>query len=459
MPSLRFKRRKPERVVKLYDEADLVLGGVAYFQYNTDDANANCLVVDLPSGGVIDVPVVAFGIDIAETDLGLFNGLTQTTVAIVDANKDSYLKLDFSADDVARLTVGGGCTELGIAATNINLTGIVDITGAITLDAITSVGDLSVDGALALIDGSTSVRLVSAGFVSLESPANRFGLNATEYMQITTAVTTGVTSITHTGTDPIITWTANGFEFVGDVVITSVLKGLDIDVTSAGADANYFGIDNDVIQGAVAGGAYLSRGNLIGAANSVSAIGNIDATYGTYSPSYLVMAADTEANQLYGGIFMSNVEGPFTLDIHDGVVGAQLTLEIAADVVDVTRGAGTGIVAGAFIWANVLKAITAPVYGAYIKCTNHCDYGQTIAVESNNISAGMQILTKDSAVLPIGLQIISVSGSITHAFGFSAAGTAPVVASATGAGDAAEGSIAIDVDGSTKYLQYFAATA
>ena len=206
---------------------------------------------------------------------------------------------------------------------------------------------------------------------------------------------------------------AGDIVIVGDMVITSVLKGLDIDVMSAGADANYFGIDNDVLQGSVASGGYLSRGNLIGAANSVVSIGNIDAVYATYSPSTLTMAADTEANQLYGGIFMSNVSGAFTLDIHDGVMGSQFAVEIAANVVDVTRGAGHGIVAAGFFFPNVLKAITAPVYGIYVKCTNHCDYGATVAVESNNISAGMQILTKDSAVLPIGLQLTSTSGSIT----------------------------------------------
>jgi len=449
MPRIRRVRASK---LTLKDSVPVDFGGVSFMSYNVSDANANLVLIDFPVGGAIDVPVLLGAL--SATDFGYFNAQTFPTIAMEDIDGDGAIYMSHSADDIGIIGVKGATTEIQIVATTLTFTGAVGFAGA---QVIT--GDFSVDGALGIIDGSTSVRLISAGFTSLESPSNRLGLNATEYVEFVTTVTTGATAINHTGTDPIVTWTANGFNFIGDMIITSVLKGLDIDVTTAGADANYFGIDNDVIQGAVAVGAYLSRGNLIGAANSVSAIGNIDATYGTYSPSYLVMAADTEANQLYGGIFMSNVEGPFTLDIHDGVVGAQLTLEIAADVVDVTRGAGTGIVAGAFIWANVLKAITAPVYGAYIKCTNHCDYGQTIAVESNNISAGMQILTKDSAVLPIGLQIISVSGSITHAFGFSAAGTAPVVASATGAGDAAEGSIAIDVDGSTKYLQYFAATA
>jgi len=208
---------------------------------------------------------------------------------------------------------------------------------------------------------------------------------------------------------------AGDIVIVGDMVITSVLKGLDIDVTSAGADTNYFGIDNDVAQGSVASGAYLSRGNLIGAANSVTSIGNIDAVYSTYSPSTLTMAADTEANQLYGGFFMSNVAGAHTLTLHDGLVGAQLAVEVAASVTDVTGG----IVAAAFMFPNVLKAITTLVYGAYVKCTNYCDFGVSVIVESNNISAGLEVRTKDSAVLPIGLLITSTSGSVTKQIEFS----------------------------------------
>ena len=71
-----------------------------------------------------------------------------------------------------------------------------------TFDAITSVGNLSVDATTALIDGATSARLVSAGFNSLESPANRFGSDASWYMSIATTATSGDTAITHTGATP-----------------------------------------------------------------------------------------------------------------------------------------------------------------------------------------------------------------------------------------------------------------
>ena len=74
-----------------------------------------------------------------------------------------------------------------------------------------------------VIDGATSVRGVSAGFTSLESPANRIGVSATIYMQIATTAVTGVTAITHTGSAPTVTWTADSFSFVGPVSITGNL--------------------------------------------------------------------------------------------------------------------------------------------------------------------------------------------------------------------------------------------
>jgi hypothetical protein len=65
----------------------------------------------------------------------------------------------------------------------------------------------------AVVDGATSVRNLSAGFNSLESPANRFGVSATVYTQIATTATTGVTAITHTGTGPTMAWTVPVWTF------------------------------------------------------------------------------------------------------------------------------------------------------------------------------------------------------------------------------------------------------
>jgi hypothetical protein len=239
----------------------------------------------------------------------------------------------------------------------------------------------------------------------------------------------------------------------------SMLCGIDVDVNAIGADANYYGMDLDLTQRTIASGAYLSRGNLTGSRSDCYAIGNIDHVYASRSGATLTMSANTETNQFYGGIFSSSVSGAFTLALNDGVVGAQFAVSVASNVVDITTGSVTaGLVAAGFFFPNVLTPITAVVYGAYIKCTNYCDYGAAVIVESNNISAGLQVRTKDSAVLPIGLDLACTSGSITAAFAFPAEGTNPVINSVE-AGDANGGSIRITIDGTARYLHYWNAAA
>jgi len=83
-------------------------------------------------------------------------------------------------------------------------------------------GNLYSDGANVLLDGSTSVRLVSANFIALRAPENRIGFDVDDYMQIALAETTGVTVITHTGSAPTVTWTANSFDFVGSMALDAV---------------------------------------------------------------------------------------------------------------------------------------------------------------------------------------------------------------------------------------------
>ena len=248
------------------DDNDLTFGSVFSLEWTTADPNANCILLDLPTGGSVDVPVVM--IASADSDFGYFNSVVEPTLAVENLAGSSYVALDFSGTTLAELKTGGSATQLSITSPiliNTGSTSITDYTpsrvigynsgasmtiavsdttgdvaithagsnkavtwtavggfdlvGSIALDAITQVGNVSMDGATMLFDGSTSVRGVSAGFTSLESPANRFGVNATEYMQIATVATTGATTITHTGTMPTVTWTANSFDFIGTMAL------------------------------------------------------------------------------------------------------------------------------------------------------------------------------------------------------------------------------------------------
>ena len=57
-------------------------GNVARLSYDTTDANANELLLQLPAGGATDVPVLAIGQSIESVDLGLFNGVVDPTIAV-----------------------------------------------------------------------------------------------------------------------------------------------------------------------------------------------------------------------------------------------------------------------------------------------------------------------------------------------------------------------------------------
>jgi len=138
------------------------------------------------------------------------------------------IRFGYDASDYMKIAVTTGTGDVAITHTGTNkavtwtASGGFDFVGAIALDAITAVGDFSVDGTTAIVDGSTSVRGVSAGFTSLESPANRFGVSDTIYMQVATTAVSGITAITHTGTAPTVTWTADSFDFVGGISLDGV---------------------------------------------------------------------------------------------------------------------------------------------------------------------------------------------------------------------------------------------
>lgn len=70
--------------ISVPDDATISLGDSAdaQFLWETADANANLLMLELPAGGATNVPVVVIGDTIENDDQGLFDGIVSTTVAI-----------------------------------------------------------------------------------------------------------------------------------------------------------------------------------------------------------------------------------------------------------------------------------------------------------------------------------------------------------------------------------------
>ena len=80
--------------------------------HDVSDANAHLWKTDFLAGGVTHVPVHVYGIGIADTDLGFFNGETEPQVAVVDAALTSWVKLGFQAAGEPAIQIGGSATTL-----------------------------------------------------------------------------------------------------------------------------------------------------------------------------------------------------------------------------------------------------------------------------------------------------------------------------------------------------------
>ena len=57
-------------------------GDTARLSWDTTDANANELLLQMPAGGAVDVPVLAIGQSIESVDLGLYNGVVDPRIAM-----------------------------------------------------------------------------------------------------------------------------------------------------------------------------------------------------------------------------------------------------------------------------------------------------------------------------------------------------------------------------------------
>lgn len=147
-----------------------------------------------------------------------------TKFTVASATGNTMIAGTLTVKDVLTFSDGGtidntAADTLTVTETKIALVGATDVTG-----------NFGADGTLVLLDGSTSVRGISAGFTSLESPANRLGVSATIYMSIATTAVTGATAITHTGTAPAVTWAADSLTFTGafEVVGATILDALSL---------------------------------------------------------------------------------------------------------------------------------------------------------------------------------------------------------------------------------------
>ena len=116
-----------------------------------------------------------------------------------------------------------GMAKTEIFSENVLIEGDAEVEGTLTLAGVDVVGDFDIignltqNGTLASLDGSATVDLISAGHVDIEAPDIRFGYDGDVYMKVAIATGTGDVTITQTGSNKAMSWTAAaGFTWGGE---------------------------------------------------------------------------------------------------------------------------------------------------------------------------------------------------------------------------------------------------
>jgi len=229
----------------LNDDTDFSFGtsDPVDFEWTTADANANCLIIDMPAGGATDVP--GFGLVTADADFGYFNGYTAPFFFIEDDDGDSWVSLEWAGDDVPSINAGGSATYVRVVT---GMTFGVDDTDV----DVQWFGETS--GDYVLFDGSAdtvefediTLSIMDDTLISLGDGDDwtiEYDENGTDQGRITgdtifeDTVTVGAAKLTMTGTGA--TWDpaelADGAQEAKDFTVTGAALG-DAAFAGAGVD-------------------------------------------------------------------------------------------------------------------------------------------------------------------------------------------------------------------------------
>jgi len=210
-------------------------GSDAYIGWTTADTNAESLMLVLPEAAGNVVPVLTIGDTSSDTDLGFFDGTTQPTIALLDADADCHLDITYSADDVASIATAGGnggVSALGIGATanTLTLKGVVkgEAEGYMT-------HSLVVDATIAQINAGHSLVTCPTG-----RQLQLIDVKAISYGEACAGTTT-VDIIEETSGDKLVTFA------VGDLAQSAILSmEEDGTVLADGASFTAQTVDKDI---------------------------------------------------------------------------------------------------------------------------------------------------------------------------------------------------------------------
>ena len=231
---------------------DLLLGigtgNMARFSWDTTDANANEMLLQMPAGGAVDVPVLAVGQSIESVDLGLFNGVVDPTIALFGVGAVATgTALRFykargtiaaptvvtTGDDLASLDFYGAVAAgeyVRAARILVEMTGTIATTrgpGVLTIQTATDAAPSSLTSAV-VFGANQSAAFTNAITSSHATAGIGYATGAGGSVTQATSKATGVTLNTVTG---IITM--NGAALAADTTVSFTLTDSAIAATDA----------------------------------------------------------------------------------------------------------------------------------------------------------------------------------------------------------------------------------
>ena len=314
--------------------------GPSTLQWDTVDANAHHVKLDMPAASGTRVPVFSVGIGINDVDLATFNGEGQSAIAVWDTDRDTFVALGFSADDVPkiRMRVGSGGTERlhtlpDVASDTFAMLGATQTLAAKTLTTptISATGFANANHAHAAANSGGTLTVSALAGSALQTSGESFADNDTSLMTSASiqdkilaysySTTTGtVTSVGTTGT-------VNGLTLSGTVTSSG---NLTLGGTLAVNNGDWSGTDLAVGNGGTGASTLLANAILTG--NTTSAI---------QAETDLLFAS----NVMYPTATAHNVAGK-VLTISAGDTTAGTTNNIAGGALTLQGGQGKGSGAG-----------------------------------------------------------------------------------------------------------------